>query len=179
MLKIKINKLLKNNFTFVLLILIIIISILSTNFYSLNKANQKEKILNFFDNTYLKKTTNSIINNLNPKFSYKRFTIQKGDTFKKIINSANLPESEIKIINSNLSKHKSINKLYEGQKIEFKLDNTKPIKVLEIIFEKSKLKHVVFSRLNRGWNFFNCCCCNCFLNYSCSRNSKSFRSSIN
>ena len=100
MLKIKINKLLKNNFTFVLLILIIIISILSTNFYSLNKANQKEKFSKFFENTYLKKTTSSIINNLNPKFSYKTFTIQKGDTFKKILSTVNLPESEIKIINS-------------------------------------------------------------------------------
>ena len=155
MLKIKINKLLKNNFTFLMLILIVLISILSTNFYTLNKANQKERLLNFFDNTYLKKTTNLIINNLNPKFSYKRFTIQKGDTFKKILNSANLPESEIKIINSNLSKYKSINKLNEGQKIEFKLDNTKPMRVVEIIFEKSKIKQVVFSRLDRSSNTFN------------------------
>jgi len=155
MLKIKINKLLKNNFTFIMLILIVLISILSTNFYSLNKANQKEKFSNFFENTYLKKTTNSIINNLNPKFSYKRFTIQKGDTFKKILNTANLPQSEIKIINSNLSKYKSINKLYEGQKIKFKLDNTKPMRVVEIIFEKSKIKHVVFSRSDKSSNTFN------------------------
>ena len=155
MLKIKINKLLKNNFTFLILVLIVLISILSTNFYSLNKANQKEKILNFFDNTYLKKTTNLIINNLNPKFSYKRFTIQKGDTFKKILNTTNLPESEINIINRNLSKYKSINKLYEGQKIEFKLDNTKPVRVVEIIFEKSKIKHIIFLRQDRNSNIFN------------------------
>ena len=137
-----------------MLILIVFISILSTNFYSINKENQKENFANFFENTYLKKTTSSIINNLNPKFSYKSFKIQKGDTFKKILNITNLPESEIKIINSNLSKYKSINKLYEGQKIEFKLDNTKPVKVLEIILEKSKLKHLVFSRLNRNSDTF-------------------------
>ena len=154
MLKIKFNKLIKNNLSFVMLILIVFISILSTNFYSINKKNQKEKFSNFFENTYLKKTTNTIINNLNPKFSYKRFKVQRGDTFKKILNITNLPESEIKIINSNLSKYKSINKLYEGQKIEFKLDNTKPVKVLEIILEKSKLKHLVFSRLNRNSDTF-------------------------
>ena len=154
MLKIKISKLIKNNLSFVMLILIVFISILSTNFYSINKENQKEKFLNFFENTYLKKTTSSIINNLNPKFSYKSFKIKKGDTFKKILSTVNLPESEIKIINSNLSKYKSINKLYEGQKIEFKLDHTKPVKVLEIILEKSKLKHLVFSRLNRNSDTF-------------------------
>ena len=154
MLKIKINKLIKNNLSFVMLILIVFISILSTNFYSINKKNQKEKFSNFFENTYLKKPPGSIINNLNPKFSYKRFKIKKGDTFKKILDTANLPKDEIKIINSNLSKYKSINKLYEGQKIEFKLDNTKPVKVLEIILEKSKLKHLVFSRLNRNSDTF-------------------------
>ena len=154
MLKIKINKLLKNNLTLVILILIILASILSTNFYSFNKANQKENLLNLFENTYLKKTTNSIINNLNPKFSYKSFIIQKGDTFKKILNKVDLPESEIKIINFNLSKQKFVNKLFEGQKIEFKIDNTKPVKVLEIILEKSKLKHMVFFRSERDSNTF-------------------------
>ena len=153
--KIKINKLLKNNFTLVLLILIILITILSTNFYSINKANQEKKFSNFFENIYLKKTTNLIIENLNPKFSYKKFTVQKGDTFKKILNRAKLPESEIKLINNNLSKYKFINKLYEGQKIQFKLDNTKPIKVLEITFEKSKLKHLAFLRLNRDTDIFD------------------------
>ena len=153
--KIKINKLLKNNFTLVLLILIILITILSTNFYSINKANQEKKFSNFFENIYLKKTTNLIIKNLNPKFSYKKFTVQKGDTFKKILNRAKLPESEIKVINNNLSKYKFINKLYEGQKIQFKLDNTRPIKVLEITFEKSKLKHLAFLRLNRDSDIFD------------------------
>ena len=153
--KIKINKLLKNNFTLVLLILIILITILSTNFYSINKANQEKKFSNFFENIYLNKTTNLIIENLNPKFSYKKFTVQKGDTFKKILNRAKLPESEIKVINNNLSKYKFINKLYEGQKIQFKLDNTRPIKVLEITFEKSKLKHLAFLRLNRDSDIFD------------------------
>ena len=108
MLKIKTNKLLKNNLSFVMLILIVFISILSTNFYSINKKNQKEKFSNFFENTYLRKTTSSIINNLNPKFSYKSFKIQKGDTFKKILDKTNLSKSEIKIINSNLSKYKLV-----------------------------------------------------------------------
>ena len=140
----KINKLVKNNFTLLLLIFIIFISILSTNFYSLNKKNQIEKFSNFFENTYLKKTTNEILNNLNPKFSYEIFIVQKGDTFKKILNKTKIPNDEKRIINKDLSQYKFINKLFEGQKIKFKLDNTKPIRVLEILFEKSKLKHIIF-----------------------------------
>ena len=155
MLKIKINKLLKNNFTLVLLVLIIFVTILSTNFYSINKVNQEKQFSNFFENIYLKKTTNLIIDNLNPKFSYKKFTVQKGDTFKKILDRANLPENEVKVINNNLSKYKFVNKLYSGQKIQFKLDNTRPIKVLEITFEKSKLKHAAFLRLNKDSDLFD------------------------
>ncbi len=155
MLKIKFNKLIKINLTFVMLVFVLFITILLTNFYLLNKENQKEKFLNFFDNTYLKKTSNLIIENLNPKFSYKIFEIQKGDTFKKILDKTNLPKNEIKIINNNLSEYKFLNKLYQGQKIKFKLDNTKPIKVIEIIFEKSKLKHIVFLRSERNSKIFD------------------------
>ncbi len=79
----KINKLFKNNFNFVLLILIVFFSILATNFYTLNIANQKESFSNFFENTYLKKTTNLIINNLNPKFTYKILSSKKEMLLKK------------------------------------------------------------------------------------------------
>jgi murein DD-endopeptidase MepM/ murein hydrolase activator NlpD len=154
MLKIKIDKLVKNNFTFVLLIFLVIVSILATSFYTLNIEKQKNNFSNFFENTYLKKTISLIINNLNPKLTQKIFIVQKGDSFKKILNTINLPDSEIKIINKNLSKYKFINKLHKGQKIKFKLDNTKPIKVLEILFEKSKLKHVVFLRSKEDSNIF-------------------------
>ncbi len=150
----KINKLFKNNFNFVLLILIVFFSILATNFYTLNKAKQKESFSNFIKNTYLKKTTNLIINNLNPKFTYKIFIVQKGDAFKKILNKINIPNSEIKIINNNLSKYKFIHKLHKGQKIKFKLDNAKPVKVMEILIEKSKLNHIVFLRPARESNTF-------------------------
>ena len=45
-----------------------------------------------------------------------------------------------------LSKFKLINKLYDGQKISFKFNNSKPIKVIEISVEQSKTKTFVFNR---------------------------------
>ncbi len=45
-----------------------------------------------------------------------------------------------------LSKFKFVNNLYRGQKISFKINNSKPIKVFEISVEKSKTKVFVFDR---------------------------------
>ena len=90
MLKIKLSKLIKNNFFSFLLLLIILTTILITNFYSINKKNQQQELLNFTENIYLKKSIINIISNLKPKYSHKEITVKKGDTFEKIISNLNL-----------------------------------------------------------------------------------------
>ena len=53
---------------------------------------------------------------------------------------------EKELLVKKLSKFKFVNKLYKGQKIVFKINNSKPIKVVEISIEKSKTKTFVFNR---------------------------------
>ena len=147
MLKMNLNKIIKNNIYILLLFSIIVFTVISTSFYSSFKAKQQLSLINFSENIYLDKSINLIINNLSPKFSYIKFKVDKGDTFEKIINKIKISKEEKEIILSELSKFKSINKLYKGQKISFKLDNTFPIKVIEISIDQSKTKSLVFSRL--------------------------------
>ena len=99
------------------------------------------------DNFYLKKSINLIIKNLNSKFNFIDYKIKKGDTFEKIIDQLNLPLKEKKLAIENFSKFKFINNLYEGQKITFKLDNSKPIKIIEMKIEQSKTKYFLFNRV--------------------------------
>ena len=141
------NKIIKNNLYPIILISILFSTIIVTNFYSIYKKNNEDKLINFFENSYLKKSVNLIINNLNPKFSYISFEVERGDTFEKIISKINLPLEEKKLIIKNISKLKFINKLYKGQKISFKLDNSKPIKIIEMKIEQSKTKYIVFNRI--------------------------------
>ncbi len=103
---------------------------------------------NLIDNSYLKKSLKLIVNNLKPKFSHLNFEVEKGDTFEKIVEKLNLTLNEKKIVINNLSKFKFINNLYKGQRISFKLDNSSPIKVIEISVEQSKKKIFVFNREN-------------------------------
>ena len=148
MIKSKFNKIFKNNFYFIFLSLLIFFTILITNIYSTNKQKRIESINDIIENIYLKKSLNLVFNNLNPRYSYFSFKINKGESFEKILNKLNLPINEKKFIIKNLSKYKFVNKLYQGQTIHFKLDNLKPAKVIELKFEQSKTKYLVFNRLD-------------------------------
>ena len=153
MFKTGLNKIIKNNLYPIILISIISFTILITNFYSIYKKNNQDHLINFLDNSYLKKSLNLIIQNLNPKFDYIDVKVIKGDTFEKIIDQLNLPLKEKKLAIKNFSKFKFINSLYEGQKITFKLDNSKPKKIIEMKVEQSKTKYFLFSRKENLDNF--------------------------
>ncbi len=139
-------RMVKNNVYLILLIFLLFFTILITNFYSINKKKNESYLINFLNNSYLKKSLNLVVNNLTPKFSYVNFEVEKGDTFARIVKQLNLPKTERELVINKLSKVKFINKLYRGQKISFKLNNSKPIKVVEISIEQSKTKTITFNR---------------------------------
>tara|TARA_B100000579_G_scaffold423814_1_gene427378 strand:+ start:95 stop:1390 length:1296 start_codon:yes stop_codon:yes gene_type:complete len=142
----KINKLIKNNIYLITLVLLIFISIFSTNYFLLYKKNQETKLIDSLDNIFLNKTFSEIIENLKPRFDYKNFRIKQGDTFEKLLKELNITENEKDIVINNLSKFKLINKLFKGQNISFKLDNNNSAKIIEISIEQSKTKKYVFYR---------------------------------
>jgi len=144
---IKINKFFRNSSDHLILIIIIVATVLIVNFYSANKNYQNQKLLDAFENIYLKKTSKHIIENLNPKFSYINIKVNKGDSFEKIVNNLNISKSEKEIIITNLSKFKFIKNLFQGQNIYFKLNNVNPVKIVEISVQKSKTKNFIFSRI--------------------------------
>jgi len=139
-------KIIKNNVYLILLIFLLFFTILITNFYSINKKKNESDLLNFLNNSYLKKSLKLIVHNLTPKFSYVNFEVEKGDIFARIVKQLNLPVTERELIINELSKVKFINKLYRGQKISFKLNNSRPIKVVQISIEQSKTKTIIFNR---------------------------------
>ena len=144
----RINKLIKNNIYLIVLIILIFISIFSTNYFLLYKKNQETKLLDSFDNIFLNKTLNLIIENLNPRFTSKNFKVEQGDTFEKLLNDLNITENEKDIVISNLSKFKLINKLFKGQNISFKMDNNNSVKIVEVSIEQTKTKKYVFYRID-------------------------------
>lgn len=146
MIKIKLDKLILNHIHILALILLILVSIFSTNYYSSYKKNQIAALENIIENIYLKKTTDLFINSLKPRFETINYIIETGDTFEKILNEINVPKNEkIKILKK-ISKFKFVNKLYKNQKISFKVDRKNPIKILEFSVQTSKTKTINFYR---------------------------------
>ena len=146
MIKIKLDKLILNHIHILALILLILISIFSTNYYSSYKKNQIAALENIIENIYLKKTTDLFINSLKPRFETVNYIIGTGDTFEKILNEINVPKNEkIKILKK-ISKFKFVNKLYKNQKISFKVDRKNPIKILGFSVQTSKTKTINFYR---------------------------------
>ena len=146
MIKIKLDKLILNHIHILALILLILISIFSTNYYSSYKKNQIEALENIIENIYLKKTTDLFINSLKPRFETINYIIESGDNFEKILSEINVPKNEKKKVLKKVSKFKFINKLYKDQKISFKVDRKKPVKILGFSVQTSKTKTINFSR---------------------------------
>ena len=146
MIKIKLDKLILNHIHILALILLILISIFSTNYYSSYKKNQIAALENIIENIYLKKTTDLFINSLKPRFETINYIIETGDTFEKILNEINVPKNEKKKLLKKISKFKFVNKLYKNQKISFKVDRKNPIKIIEFSVQTSKTKIINFYR---------------------------------
>ena len=144
--KTKLLKLIQNNIHFIGLVVLVIIAFLSTTYYSSYKKTQIEALKKTLGNIYLKKTIISLSENLKPRYEEITLEVGNSDTFEKILNKINVPESEIKKVLTNISKLESLNKVYKNQKISFKIDRKEPIKILEFSIEKSKTKKIAFLR---------------------------------
>ena len=136
----RINRLIKNNIYLIILIILIFISIFSTNYFLLYKKNQETKLLDSFDNIFLNKTLNLVIENLNPRFTYKNFKVEQGDTFEKLLKDLNITENEKDIVISNLSKFKIINKLFKVQNKTQKKQSWNLKKKIKFLIQKKFIK---------------------------------------
>ena len=81
----KLKSLIKKNTEIFALCVLVIITIISTNYYNFNKIKIFNEYKNLINNVYLKKTAENIINNLEPKFKKINHQISTGETFDNIL----------------------------------------------------------------------------------------------
>ena len=149
----KISQIIKKyNLHFVSLFLIIICISLS-NYFTNFKKKQNFEFQKLLENTYLNKTTLSIIENLNPRYEDIIVKVKKGDSFQKILNKIEIENNEKKKILKEVLKKKNVTSLSEGQKIIFRIDKRKTKKIIELLIEISKTKSIMYS-LNKNSNLF-------------------------
>ena len=135
------------------LFLLIIISVLVTNFYEKNKNFQYNNLLKTLDNLYFQKTISKITSELKDRFTEFEYLVKEGDNFEIIINKLQISKKEKEIFIETIKKSKDIKILRPNQKINIKIDKKDKPKIIEFIIEISKKKEIRFVRGIDGKNF--------------------------
>ncbi len=139
------SKIKKNNSLF-LLIGLILITVISTQIYNVNKKRVNSNYLNLINNSYFQKNLKHILSNLEPRYQTIEHKILSGETFDKILNDYKVPKEEIKKIKDSLPKIIKLNQLKKDQKITFTLDKLEKIKVIEFLFPISRTERISLTR---------------------------------
>ena len=143
----------KYNLHFISLFLIVVCISLS-NYFTNFKKKQSLDFQKFLENTYLNKTSFSLIQNLDPRFEKIIIKVKSGDSFQKILSQIEIDKSEKnRILKEILKKKKKVSNLVKGQKIIFKIDKREYKKIIELLIEVSKTKSIIFA-LNTNTNNF-------------------------
>ena len=135
----------KKNTEIVALTILIVVTIISTNYYNYNKIKILNEYRNLINNIYLKKTADNLLNNLEPKFKKIDHKILPGETFDNILKQYFLKETEIIEIKKNLSNKVNLNKLNTTQKIQFTIDQKNNL-VKDFILQLSTTEKIYLTR---------------------------------
>ena len=144
--KTKIIEKLREYSYFIWLILLIFIAVFVTYFYDTNKKNQIYLLQNSFDNVYLKKSINALTSKLKPRYIEINYVVQSGDNFESILDKIDLPLSEKENFLSTVKKHKEIKSIKKNQRIYFKIDRKKNVRIIKFKIEIDKKKDLEFLR---------------------------------
>ena len=149
----KIQLKIKKNKELFFLITLILITIVSIQIYNVNKNKINKNYISLINNIYFQKNLKHILDNLEPRYIIIEHKIVQGETFDKILNKHQIPESEIKKIKKSLSKKNNLNNLKTGQTIKFTLDKLENIKVINFLFPVSRTEKIQLTRNFSSDNF--------------------------
>ena len=149
----KIKILIKKNTEIFALTILVLITVISTNYYNYNKNKILKEYKNLINNVYLKKSFESLLSNLEPKFKKINHKISEGETFDNILKNYSIKDSEIKDIKKRLSKKVNLNRLNTSQKIKLTIDQTNNL-VKDFTFQISNTEKIYLTR-NDGTDEFN------------------------
>jgi len=141
-----IKKLIEKNIGPILLVSLVLLSILTTQVYNVNKKIITNNYINLINNMYFQKAVKHGFDNLSPKYKNINHKILQGESFDKILKNYGVPEIEIKKINKILSKNNNLNKLKSNQIIKFTIDQSDNKKIISFLYPVSRSKKIQLTR---------------------------------
>jgi len=148
----KVKQLIKKNTEIFALSFLVLVTIVSTNYYNYDKLKVLKEYKNLINNIYFKKTADNLFDSLEPKFKKITHKISSGETFDNILNQYLLKKNEIKNIKKKLSDKINLNNLNTNQKIHILIDQKNNL-VKEFIFQISNTEKIYLTRDNETDQF--------------------------
>jgi acetyl-CoA carboxylase beta subunit len=121
--------------------------------YNINKNVVNENYIKLINNTYFQKSIKHVFDNLKPKSVNITHKVSEGETFNKILNSYQIPKSEVQKIINILSKENKVNKLKANQIIKFTIDKSENNKIISLLFPVTRTKKIELTRNSVSENF--------------------------
>ena len=131
--------------SYLVLLILIILSASIVNFYEKFKFNQKQSLVNILENTYFQKTLRSFSRNLEPRYITLQHKINEGETFEKILNQINIDIAEQKQIIKFILQNKIKLNIIENKIIHFDIDNLNTQKIIKIAIPLNKKKDSIIT----------------------------------
>jgi len=150
----KIKATINKNIEIILLFFLIVVTILSTQLYNLNKEKINKNYIELANNIYFQKTLEHIFSNLKPKYLNIKHKISPGETFNGILSSYKVPQHETKKVIKILSKSVNLNNLNTGTIIIMTLDQLNNKEIINITFPVSRTKKILLIK-NSNLDGFN------------------------
>ena len=138
----KLYKKIKISNEVIFLIALILISIISTQFYNNQKKIIKENYKSVIHNIYFQNTIEHLFNNLSPRYKNIEHKISNGETFGRILKNYLVPSEEITKVQEILNNDFDLNNLQENQIIKFTIDNSRNKKITNILFPLSRTEKI-------------------------------------
>ncbi len=136
--------------SFIILICLLSIAIISISLYDNFRFQQLKYLENLIKNTYLQKTLTSTASSLKPRFENIEFLVNSGDSFETALNEINLENKEIGKVLNFIKKNKLNINIFENQKIIFEVDNLSSKKIIKITIPINKKRDLIISRINES-----------------------------
>ena len=126
----------------IFLFALILISIISTQFYNNQKKIIKENYKSVIHNIYFQNTIEHFFNNLSPRYINIEHKISAGETFAIILKNYRVPSEEITKVQKILNNDFNLNNLQTNQIIKFTIDNSRNKKITNILFPLSRTEKI-------------------------------------
>ena len=133
------------NFEFFFVLLLILISIIITQFYNSSKNIAHKEYIKIFNNIYFQKTVKNIFDNFSPKYLKIDHIVVPNESMSSILKKYDVSEKEASLIIKEIQTKLKINTLKVNQKISFTINKEDNI-ISKLVFPVSKTRKLLFSR---------------------------------